>query len=337
VQRIAILILILAVAGGVWFVIHDSETAPTDLPSDPAAKAAAEADTQTPGLNRGTRDPLPTPDPVVQRLKSPARLLFLGQLRGTWNATMLMVCGSMRGLSYRSWFLHDLKGGAGVAGAGRGMQALTDKPTADYLENEDVTVLMLDVLDPNAYGMDFWKAVRKRVQSGRMGLFVHPGYPVLVGEGAVSEHPLLSHPILKELLPVTRAALLEGTPVPGTFAELQGMSPTSEGTRHPASRLVAVPEVSMLAWAKATAGDGALSTQFCYPVEEIRSNAQTLVTCDAASSIPMLVATMPGAKERVLWMGNVDFSSGTHKVRAKDVIQKILVNHWIVWLAGQSK
>ncbi len=334
-QRIALLILILAVAGGVWYVIQQDESGTTNLPSDPAAKAA-EADGQTPGLDRGTKAAMPAPDPVMQRLKSPARLLLLGQMRGTWNMTMLMVCASTRGLSYRSWFLHDLKGGDGTAGDGRGMTALTEKPTAAYLEDEDVQVLMLDVLDPNAYGMDFWKVVRKRVQSGRMGLLVHPGYPVLVGEGAVSEHPMLSHPILKTLLPVTRAALLEGTPVPGTFPAPQGMSPTSEGTRHPASRLVGVPDVSLRAWAKATSGKGALSTQFCYPVEEIRDTAQTLVTCDAVTSIPMLVATIPGAQARVLWMGNVDFSSETHKVRAKDAIQKILVNHWIVWLAGQS-
>ena len=34
-------------------------------------------------------------------------------------------------------------------------------------------------------------------------------------------------------------------------------------------------------------------------------------------------------------MGNADFGHRTHYVRSKDAIQKLVVNHWILWLTGE--
>ena len=147
---------------------------------------------------------------------------------------------------------------------------------------------------------------------------------------------MLSHPVLKELLPVTKAAQLTGTPLPGVFAKAQPLAVTSLGTQHPATRLITVPEVSARVWSDATQGDGALATKFCYPVQDVKSDWQVLVNCEAAATLPAIIATLPGARQRVYWMGNVDFSRRAHYVREKDKIQKLLVNHALVWLTGQA-
>lgn len=278
------------------------------------------------------KGPLPAPIPEELALKTPARLLLLGRTGETWNRTMLMVCGTMGDLSYASWYTN----GAGAAGPKRGMTALSAKPTAEYLDSEDVTVLVLDTIDPNGMPSDFWTAVAQRVNSGRMGLFVRPSFPTGNDGKATTEHPLLSHPVVRSLLPIKKAALLSGTPIPGVFKQPQKLAPTAAGHRHPATRLIAVPEVSVKAWAPVLMGEGAFATKFCYPVEDLVDGAQTLMTCDAAVSLPAIVATAPDAQARVLWMGNTDFGHRTHFVTAKDKVQKLLVNHALVWLAGQA-
>lgn len=339
-QRVVILILILAVAGGVYYLISSDDSGPNDgdLTADGnpgVGKKGGDA-----GLNpKAKKGELPLPDPVMRQLQSPARALLIGKHKEGWNHTILMVCAAMRDLTFRSWFLQDASGdGGGSAGPGsRGTKPLEGKPTADDLTDEDVTVLILDNIDPNALPTEFWNVVSARVTSGRMGLYVRPGFPGGNDGRGLSEHPMLSHPVLKELLPVKSAALLSGTPVPGIFAEPQTLSVTSDGTRHPATRLVAVPEGSVKAWGAATSGPGALGCKFCYPVTEVKAEWQQLVNCDAATPLPAVIATLPTAKMRVLWQGNVDFGHKTHYVRGKDAIQKIFINHAILWLAGQAR
>ncbi len=339
-QRIAILILILAVAGGVFFVVSQDESGPgPDLNADDGTSPKKGGDTDGGmGPKAKAGGPRPSPEPVHLTLRSPASALLIGKWEGTWNKLLLMECDRLRSLNYSSWFMHSVGGKGGEhAGEARGMSELKSKPTADYLKDEDVRVLILDLFDPNAFSAEFWAAVQSRVTSGRMGLLVRPGIPATFEGGALTEHPMLSHPVVKELLPVTRAAQLTGQPVPGVFGKPVAMEPTDEGRRHPASRLIADPDVSAEAWAAAGEGDGALRSQFCYPVQDIRPGAQALVNLKAATSLPMLIATAPSATERVLWMGNIDFSTRTHFVRSKDAIQKTLVNHWLVWLAGQTQ
>ncbi len=333
-QRAAMLVLALAIAAAVWFFFLKEDAPGVDPVEPPEADAPVEPKK---GPDAGlepvkAKGPLPAPIPEPQQLKAPARLLLIGRAAETWNQTMLMVCGPIKELAYSSWYMH----GAGSAGTARGMTALTAKPTADYLESEDVTVLVLDTVDPNGLPGEFWTTVAARVNSGRMGLFVRPSFPVGNDGVASSEHPLLSHPVVKSLLPVKTATLLSGTPLPGVFTQPQKLTPTEAGHAHPATRLIAVPEVSVRAWAPALMGDGALATKFCYPAEDLVEGAQTLMTCDAAVSLPALIATAPDAQARVFWMGNTDFGHRTHFVREKDDIQKILVNHAIIWLAGQA-
>ncbi|MDJ0522136.1 MAG: hypothetical protein QNJ90_08695 [Planctomycetota bacterium] len=333
-QRVVMLVLILAVAAGVYFLIasDDSGGPGADLRGDdPSAKGEG-----GPGLDpakaKGTEAPA---EPKVLQLKSPARLLLIGGQKDSWNHTVLMVCGSIKELSYRSWFLNDATAGtSGVEGPARGMTKLEAKPTAGYLDSEDVRVLVLDNLDPNAFPQDFWDAAARRVTSGRMGLFVRPGFPTGNDGVAQTQSPLLSHPTLQPLLPVKTGTALSGSPLPGVFTEAQSLRPTDLGHRHPATRFFEDPDVSVKAWAPALEGEGALATKFCYPVEDLADGVQILVTCEAASSLPAILATDPTAKTRVLWMGNVDFGFRTHYVRAKDRIQKLFTNHAIVWLAG---
>jgi len=338
VQRAIILLVALVVAGGAYYVMqqHEADT-PEQLNGDHEKSPSKKSDGDA-GLNplKG-KDALPAPDPVVKDLKSPAQALMIGTHQDPWNQLVLMAFGSLKELSYRSWFVHDPSGeGSGVAGPARGMTELKDKPTASYLDAEDVTLLVLDNLDPNALPMDFWSTVRERVESGRMGLFVRPGYPATPEGQGLSVHPLLSHPIVKDLLPVKTAMLLSGTPIPGVYAEPQTLRATKAGNEHPATRLISVPEVSVKVWSGATTGDGGFATKFCYPVEETKDGTEVLVQCEAAATLPAVIATPATSRSRVLWMGSVDFGWRTYYVREKDALQKILLNHMIVWLLGQS-
>ncbi len=333
-QRVAIIILLLAVAGGVYFLVSKDEPQPEEpTPVDVQPQPAKKDD---PGLDPlKAKGPKPSPIPQELQLRSPARALVLGHNRDSWTETVLMMCKPIRELSFGSWFLNAGDGGA--AGASRGMTALADKPTASYLGDEDVTVLVLDSIDPNALPKAFWEAVSSRVVSGRMGLFVRPNYPTGADGKALSEHPMLSHPVLGPLLPIKKATLLEGTPTPGVFAAYQPIKPTAEGLRHPATRLISDPEVSAQAWSVATQGKWPLATKFCYPVEDIAADAQILLNCEAAATLPAVIASAPTARSRVLWMGNVDFSREAHFMAAKDRAQKVMINHALIWLVGQAQ
>ena len=338
-QRVIILVLALAVGVGAYFFLNQAEPeTPPVLEGDTDKPAPKKTDDKEAGLEPlKAKDVLPAPEPVPIALKAPSRALMIGTYQDSWSRLVPMVFDTMKDLSYRVWFVHDPSGKAdGVAGLGRGLTELNAKPTAAYLEDEDIRLLVLDNIDPNALPTTFWETARQRIESGRMGLFVRPGFPAAPDGSSMSVHPLLSHPILKEILPVKTAAQLVGTPLPGVFAEEQTLRATSAGTRHPATRLIAVPEVSVKAWANATMGDGAFGTKFCYPVEEVKDGAQILVACEAAANLPAVIATAPDALQRVLWMGNTDMGRRAYFVREKDTLMKTLLNHMFIWLLGQA-
>lgn len=334
-QRILILVFLLAVAGGIyWLVSSESDGPGDDLTSDATDPGTTDPDGT--GLKGSSQGPGPDALPELRKVIRPTNVLMLANRQASWPMLVLSTIRQFKDVEYRSWFLDDMNTRQGVAGDGRGMAELKAAPDDQYLIAHDVEVLFLDALDPNAMPESFWKVVAERVNSGRMGLYFRPTMPIAADGTALSEHPALSHPVLKELLPIARAALIQGTPQPGVFGEPQPLRVTPVGIKHPATRLVDNDIASGKAWARTAEGDGAFSTKFCYPVLETKPGMQTLVELEAATPIPAIVATPDGAgKPRVLWMGNVNFSQRAYHIFTKDQIQKLLVNHWLFWLAGQ--
>lgn len=343
-QRILILLVLLAAGAGIWFLASDRNPAgsgetPIDESPEPANGNGETPEPGEAGLKGGVENPVgPDAKPEALQLERPSRVLFIGKHQGSWPMLMISVFQHVRALEYRTWFTQDIRTRKGVPGDGRGMTALTALPTGAYLDDNDVEALFLDVVDPNALPKSFWDVVTERVQSGRMGLYLRPSQLISEGGVAVSQHPALSHPALRALLPVARAASIEGSPLPGVFPQGAPLSVTEAGRRHPATRLVANEKASGNTWAAASTGEGAFDTKFCYPVIELAAGAQTLVQAEAATPIPAVVATADvQGRPRVLWMGNNDFGQRTYFVRAKDEIQKTLANHWVVWLVGQAE
>lgn len=339
-QRILIFLVLIAAGVGIWFLAtNDDPVDPGDVPSQtptPEDGPRNPSDDET-RLERATSPVGPDAEAELLALERPARVLFIGKHQGSWPMLVIGALQQFRDLDYRTWFTSDIKTQQPVAGDGRGMAALTDTPTGAYLDDQDVDALFLDVVDPNAFPKSFWDVVKNRVSSGRMGLYMRPAY--LVGEGgvALSQHPALSHPTLSGLLPIASGASIEGSPLPGVFPKGVSLAITASGKKHPATRLVENDIASGNLWQAATSGEGALSTKFCYPVIDLAPGAQVLVEAEAATTLPAIVATPDGeGRPRVLWMGNADFGQRAYFVRGKDEFQKLLVNHWIVWLVGQA-
>ena len=337
-QRILILLFILAVGAGVFYLIQDRDsTGTSDLPDDPAKKGSA-GNADGTGLAGAGDNVGPDALPELKKVDGNARVLLLAKHQGTWPMLMITSLQQMRELEYRTWFVEDINEGGGKAGDGRGMAELKAMPDAQYLLDHDVQAIFLDTVDPNAFPEGFWKVVAERVKDGKTGLYVRPSF--LVGDGGegVSEHPMLTHPVLKELLPIDKAALMQGTPLPGVYPEARALTVTADGKKHPATMLVNNEVASGKAWARTATGKGAYATKFCYPVTELKPGAKVLVEVSAATPVPAIVATDPeGTKARVLWMGNTDFGQEAYHVRSKDMIIKLLVNHWAYWLAGQTE
>lgn len=336
VQRSLVLLLVLAVGVGAWFLFFSGPGGdPTeDLPGPDGRVDEAEPD---PALRHAPRTG-PPPPMVEHQIEGSGRLLMIARLRSTWNATLEVGFQRIRNLSYRTWYSIGPQHQPGPhAGPGRGLAELRKQPTAEFLRDHDIQALFVDEVDPNAYPSLFWSVVADRVRSGAMGLYVRPGFPMDDAGQALSAHPALSHPTLKLLLPIERAATLAGqAPLPGLFTEQQPFRVTAAGHAHPATQLVADEDASREYWRGASEGEGRLGTKFCYPVLELKEGAVTLVALEAgAAGIPAVVVS--GGPERVLWMGNTDFGDRkTHFTREKSTVQYTLINHWCTWLTGQT-
>ncbi len=331
-QRIAIILFLLAAGVGIWFLITQD-----DQPSGEPELEGGTPPGRTDGdpemaVNKGVPD---NALPALKTIPTTARVLLIGQHHNTWPATMILAFDQIADLEYRTWFLEHMKTRTAFAGDGRGMAELKAKPDADYLRANDVQALFLDTFDPNVFPEAFWNTVTERVDSGAMGLYFRPSFLVGTGGEGVTQHPALTHPQLSALLPVAKAQLLQGTPPPGSFTNEQPLRVTTEGIQHPATRLVDNDTASAAAWGRTAEGDGRFGTKFVYPVTELKPGAQTLVELEAATRVPALIATAPESKRRVIWMGNHDFGQRTHHVRSKDNIQKLLPNHWVLWLIGR--
>jgi len=149
-------------------------------------------------------------------------------------------------------------------------------------------------------------------------------------------HPMLTHPILKELLPVQSAKAIKGRPLPGVYSrQPQALRITEAGTTHPATRLVADKKDSQNAWNAASTGEGAYTTKFIYPVESPRTGPQVLIDMDNGDYPAVIVS--PAGTPRVLWMGNGNFGGPeVHKVNDKVKMLYFLISHMTLWLVNQA-
>ncbi len=333
--RIAIIGILLAVGVAVWLLISGSPSTPdADLPTPGNTDTTPTDGTTTLKTSGGTD----LPEMREYQFLGEARALMIARMRTTWTATIESSFDNLEKLQYRTWYMVSSDTGTvgpAFAGAGRGLPELKRAPTGEYLHENDIQVLVFDEVDPNRLPVSFWNVVADRVNSGKMGLYFRPGLPFDDKNQALTSHQALTHPVMKQLIPIETAVEIKGSPTPGVFKEKQLLKPTEAGYEHPATALVSVERGSRSIWMEAGTGEGAIGTRFCYPVQEVKSDAVVLIQAEAGVSIPAVVVST-GAR-RVLWMGNTDFGDRkTHFHRERNAVQLTLLNHWWVWLSGQE-
>jgi hypothetical protein len=340
VQRILIIVLVLAAVAGayLWFAHDDAVDTPELDPGAGPATAGKDKEKEGGTLKRATAKG-PVPEVERKDIQGECRLLMLARGRSTWTATLENSFKRMRTMQYRTWYHVGVQGseiGGPFAGEGRGLSELKQKPTAEFLRDHDIQVLVVDEIDPNAYPDLFWTVAAERIKSGAMGLYFRPGIPMTDDGQALSVHPALTHPTFSELLPIAKAREITGSPVPGVFTVRQQFAITPAGLTHPAMRLVEPEEASQAVWTAAGMGEGKLGTKFAYPVEELKPGALRLLDVETGVGLPAIVAS--GGPERVLWMGTNELGDRqTHFKLEKNRIQTTLLNHWWVWLMGQAE
>jgi hypothetical protein len=271
----------------------------------------------------------PKATPEYHMPEAPVTVLVLARRARSFEQLLKMTLDGTERLSYATWYEDT---GSGEA---RGLPALSAPPTAKWLEEKDVKVVLLDQLDPDALPMPFWEAVAERVRRGVTGLLFHAGWPYGASNEAQTAVPALSHPVLGPLLPVERADELVGDPVPGAFAEPRPLRITRSGRQHPASRLVDDPDTSGDLWVRAAEGPHGWRTRFVYPVRQTRAGAEVLVEVPAAGAEawPAVVAS---DSPRVLWVGIEDLEHDAYRDAVSQGRFSTLMNHWVLWLAGQT-
>jgi hypothetical protein len=336
VQRTVVVVLVLAAAVAAWFVFGGTDPEPEDVTPTTGPETPAETPGEDEGAGLAGAQPAGPPvEPYAPILSRGGRALMIAHIRSTWTATVELSLQRIRELQYRIWYTAG-QTGEPMTVPGRGLSELLAKPTAEYLRDHDIQLLVVDQIDPNGFPELFWNVVAERVRDGRMGLYFRPDIPLDGAGQMLSVHPALTHPTLKTLLPVEEASVLEGTPVPGTFKQQAPFRITTAGAEHPATRMVDDPLQSRALWDRAGTGEGAIGTFFCYPVMQVREGAQVLVNVDAgAATIPAVVASAPPL--RVIWMGNANFGDRfTHYAHEKNIFQTTMLNRWWLFLMGQE-
>ena len=341
---IVFLALVLVLGGGLWLA-GVFEPAPIDGPGgvEPTGGPGSDQPTNDTGGELATVDTSPDALPDLEETAFPkgTRVLVLARRKLPENLFTLQILGAPDEVSYQSWFLNA--GADTAAGKARGLDQLTTMPTAEHLEDADITLLVLDNVDPNDMPETFWEQVKERVGLGAMGLLVQAYPPYSPADPAAKVHPLLTHPVTKTFIPVAEALPLEGAPneagnmkIPGVFAGTpRPLVVTEDGQRHPAVRLVRWPKWNREWWGVLGSGDARIATPFCYPVTKTEAGSQVLLGAlpKEGDALPAIIVG-PENVGRVIWAGVPQLGWKFHYDNLSKKNVGTLLHNVLAWLAG---
>jgi hypothetical protein len=332
VKKALVLVLIFGVAAAVTLlamgVFDDSGNSPA--PAPPVTAAHADGNPPAPvDPKTALSGQEPTAEPQVDIPPDrPIRILMVARVIERFSSLLTMTWDARPNWKYRTFF-QTLKPGQEAAHS-PGLAPLTEDPGADALQ--DVDVVVLHQVDASKLRPDFCDVLDAKVRAGTIGLLVMPG---VQGGG------ILEHPILGPLLPIEKAMPIQGDPVPGVFGAEVPFIPTKFGLKHPATRFVSFPGWSEKMWKEASSGDPAHKMRpwgapFCFPVEQIRPGAVTLLEVEGGREHVRFPAIVQGAPEtgRVLWVGVNDLGQNTFFDSASAFRVSALLQNWIDWLKG---
>lgn len=294
------------------------EAPPPETPGPSTAELAAE-------------EPLVEPKPDVPTLPGTVRVLALAETVRSFPQWCFQQWEHSHRIEWQLWYAHPTVAVADADTTTPGLTPLGRAPNGADLEG--VQVLFLAGIDPASVSAEFWSRAAERVRDGRLGLLLLPDH--LTGEALAVEASL------QTVLPVAKVAPLAplergGTLIPGVFDVPHPFAVTPDGTKHPASRIVAFPGWSERIWRRLTTGKTAWSTKFVSPVQQVAPGARTLVEIDAGTvRYPAVVASSP-ERGRALWVGgfmDLDWEVMRSAETAGAAQFRALVTSWIAWLA----
>lgn len=344
------LLLVLLLLGGAAAGLYAAGLLPWGKPADPEGPGARRPDAPRPatedgpGLRPSPAGPareVPTEEPPPQRLllQRPLKTLILVERVTSWSAFIAGVLREEPLHVFRTYSADPAGPEPSLNSAGQ--EPLVEPPTAAWLAQQDIDVIVLAGMHPARLEDAFWQAVAERVRARSLGLLAIPGWPPLKRGESVTPavHPFFEQASLAGLLPVAEPRRIEGTPVPGTF-QSPADAPflvTDAGTEHPASRIVAFPEWSRRLWQVGASGPAPWGSKFVYPIVKLREGAVTLVEVQPAkgAALPMYVLGPDGAG-RVLWFGASDFGELTYRDPRSVQRWSALLHNTMVFLAGRA-
>jgi hypothetical protein len=346
-MRIPALLILAALAVlGVLFAmgVFDGTPTPDATPGLGPAGTSGDGDATpagtTPGGLAGS-GPSTAPEIEPVGFKNERAMLFVSPRPNSWSLSLVGYAGDIGGLKYATWYTDRWSNADGGEGPGsnevRGLDKLGSPPDDNWLNDNDIAIVWLDQIDPNALPESFWSRLAARVADGRTGVWVRMGVPPMSGPTAASVHPLMTHPVLASLLPVGDPTPFEGEPLPGVYKPERALEPTEAGLRHRASRLVPWPRWSRHWWKAVSTGSHPWHVAMTYPVGRIQPGAEVLLEVQDGPGRrrPALVASGPG-NERVLWQAFFDF--GQPAYRRSDSVARM--SAWFsqvaAWLAGEA-
>ena len=344
-RAFALIVLVALAALGVLFATGAFDAKPP-VDNEPGVGPAGGGD-GTGGATSGTGEgsslagiaPKDRPDIGPRRLTTSRSMLVVAPNPEPWNQTVIMAAGDVPVLRYAVWYTdrHANMAGAEGTGAGeaRGLDKLAGPPDGDWLDANDIDVVWLDRIDPDALPDSFWPQLADRVRAGKTGLWVRMGPPGMKGTEALTVHPLLAHPVVGPLLPVGEAVPFQGQPLPGVFPKTLAPEVTDVGAKHLASRLVEWPRWSRSWWQQLVLGEHGWRLEFAYHVEGVGDGADVLlqVVDGRGTKIPVLVASTGGP--RVLWQAFFDFGRPAQMDRKSQAHTIAWMTQAIAWLAGE--
>jgi hypothetical protein len=320
---VAVLFLV-TLAASLWL-LGVFERSPVEEPADKPVTAAGGGAT-APDL--ATAEPKEEPRPAVPEVAEPVSVLVLGESPRSFTMWLPILLRLDPKIQWRMWLAEAPA--PGVATHAEDVPPLEAKPDAAVLDG--LRVLVLAGVDPSRFGDDFWRRVTERVRAKSMGLLV-------LGEHRFGK-AYADHPVLKEVLPIRGVkAVAPASPgssiLAGVFEKPRPFVVTSEGRRHPASRIVPYPGWSEKHWKAQETGSQAWVTKFCSPAEGPTTDGVVLVEVDTGDGrMPAFLASS-GANGRVLWIGGFfDLERSAYAGSASYDRARALGVSWVAWLAG---